>query len=225
MRSTSSMVKLLVKHWAEPDEQVVYVFGAEERAGYVVSTVGGSTRVPHEAEPSIPRAADQRRAGPEPIAALRDGAFLGDEFVHDPGAWAWALAGAPGETAIRFADDLTAWGSASFLAFTSHRVGVVVATDDLESAPPAESASEGGFSLLGAARSAVRGVFAGDGENPVTSGADFALGQARELVAVPRGRGGYPVWFLRVTFADGSSLEVRAPRAQQRVDTIRQNLR
>ncbi|MEV0696624.1 hypothetical protein AB0I53_01695 [Saccharopolyspora sp. NPDC050389] len=229
-RSTSSMVKLLVKHWVGNSEQLVYVFGNDERDGYVASNVQGVNRVPHViAGPSV-RVAEKHRAGPVPMKVLRSGAFMGDELVHDPGLWGFVQAGAPADAAVRFGDNLTASGTASFLAVTSHRVGVLVETEHLhteeEASQPTEAAQ--GFSLLGAAKSVVRGVASRGGEapdDPVTCGFEIPMNFIREIAPVPMGRGGKPVRFLRFWFADGSSLSIKHPKADQLADTIRQNIR
>ncbi|NYI83689.1 hypothetical protein [Saccharopolyspora hordei] len=231
-RSTSSMVNLLVKHWADKAEQVVYVFGNEERRGYVASTVQGVTRVPHlVATPGV-QLAEKHRRSTTPLKVLRDGAFMGDEFVHDPGLWGVAQAATPNDLAVRFADNLSSAGNASFLAVTSHRVGVLVETAHLESEQPEPApgvAPESkGFSLLGAAKSAVRSVASRGGDepaNPVTSAVEAPMSAIREIAPAAMGRSGKPVRFLRFWFTDGSALSVKHPKPGQLAETIRLNLR
>lgn len=229
-RSTSSMVKLLVKHWVQKSEQLVYVFGNDERDGYVASTIQGVNRVPHlVAGPSV-RVAEKHRTSPVPMKVLRGGAFMGDELVHDPGLWGLVQAGTPSDAAVRFGDNLTSAGNGSFLAVTSHRVGVLVETEHLhtEEAQPAPEEPAEGFSLLGAAKSVVRGVtsLGGDApDNPVTCGFEIPMNLVREIAPIPMGRSGKPLRFLRFWFADGSSLSIKHPKAEQLADTIRQNIR
>jgi hypothetical protein len=229
-RSTSSMVKLLVKHWVQKSEQLVYVFGNDERDGYVASTIQGVNRVPHlVAGPSV-RVAEKHRTSPVPMKVLCSGAFMGDELVHDPGLWGLVQAGTPSDAAVRFGDNLTSAGNGSFLAVTSHRVGVLVETEHLhtEETQPAPVEPAEGFSLLGAAKSVVRGVtsLGGDApDSPVTCGFEIPMNLVREIAPVPMGRSGKPLRFLRFWFADGSSLSIKHPKAEQLADTIRQNIR
>ena len=116
------------------------------------------------------RLAEKHRRSTTPLKALRDGAFVGDEFVHDPGLWGYAQAATPNDLAIRFADNLSSAGNANFLAMTSHRIGVLVETAHLESEqsePVSETPlDDKGFSLLGAAKSAVRSTASRGGEKP-----------------------------------------------------------
>ncbi|WP_143061274.1 hypothetical protein [Saccharopolyspora shandongensis] len=229
-RSTSSMVKLLVKHWVQSSEQLVYVFGGDEREGYVASTIQGVNRVPHLVAGPTVQLAEKHRTSPVPMKALRSGAFMGDELVHDPGLWGLVQAGTPTEVAVRLGDNLTAAGNASFLAVSSHRVGVVVETEHLhtETEQPAPEEPAEGFSLLGAAKSVVRGVtsLGGDApDNPVTCGFEVPMNFIREIAPVPMGRGGKPLRFLRFWFADGSSLSIKHAEAERTAETIRQNIR
>lgn len=229
-RSTSSMVKLLVKHWAHKGEQLIYVFGNEERDGYVASNIRGVNRVPHVVAGPAVEVAEKHRAGRVPMRSLREGTFLGDELVHDPGLWGLVQAANTTDAAVRFGDNLTASGNASFLAVTSHRVGVLVETEHLhtESTEPQQEEPAEGMSLFGAAKSVVRGVTtrsADTPENPVTCGFEVPVNFIREFAPASMGRSGRPVWFLRFGFADGSSLSIKNEKPAQLAETIRQNIR
>src|SRR5690606_13345563 len=116
------------------------------------------------------RLAEKHRRSTTPPKELPDGAFVGDEFVHDPGLWGYAQAATPNDLAIRFADNLSSAGNANFLAMTRHRIGVLVETAHLESEqsePVSKTPSDDkGFSLLGAAKFAVRSKSSLGGEKP-----------------------------------------------------------
>lgn len=222
-RSNSAMSKLLVKSWCGQGEQLVYLFGDAERDGYVASSTGGRTLVPHVVTGEAVRVAASERNDRAPMSELAGGNFVGDELVHDPGLWAWAQAGTPDATAVRFADQLAAGGQAARLAITSHRVAVVVDADSLVDPEPA---SEVPSSLLGKAKSVVQSVQQRSADGPpVTTCCEAELRSLRGVEPVPMGRGGMPVWFFGVHFADGSRLLCKHAEPAQLVETIRLNAR
>ncbi|GGJ06453.1 hypothetical protein GCM10011581_49240 [Saccharopolyspora subtropica] len=221
MRSKKQMRAILEAEWVGEDEELRTVAGGKDNVGHLGATIGGHFAVPHQPLGPVPELDVDVGLLATPSRVVREGAFNGDEWIHDPALRGWVFAASPDQLAVRFADHLAAAGPEGWYVFTNRRFAVVVdssvvsrtkAEPDQDAAAERKRGGVGG--LLGKARSALDAV-AEVSTGFTKSGTRCAMlwevshDQVRNREWVRRGRGTMPELFDRVDFVDGSALEIR----------------
>ncbi|MGW5647149.1 hypothetical protein ACWEV3_41225 [Saccharopolyspora sp. NPDC003752] len=215
--------KLLEAQWVGEGDTVRSVLGGEEVQGHLGATIGGRHLVPYRPSSQVRDLDVDLSELRPPTAAVRQGSFYGDEWVHDPAIRGWLIASAPNQLAVACADHLAAAGPAGWFVVTDQRIAVVVEASVVreperkggQDADSDEGKKEtSGFGrFLGRARSAVSAVSdladnsrSGD---PAVTLWECRRGQFVDVHLVTKGRSSYGYFFSCNKFADGSVLEIR----------------
>lgn len=219
MATEKQVTKLLESTWLESGETLYSVFGGEGVRGHIGGTLAGELVVPWPAADDAP--AITAEAELEPLTeVVRDGRFVGDEWVHDPGLRAWVRADRDDQLAARCAGYLAAAGAEGWYVTTDRRIAVMVQAGAAPQAQPAEPPSSTGDSeqssgiggLLGRARSAVSDVA---GSLVRRTGPVVLWEHRSEKTAAsfrPMGRAVPKLRISRTEFEDGSLIEGRTGR-------------
>jgi hypothetical protein len=210
VKSAEKLEKLAAAGWCRPGEHMLWRVGP--RAGHVGFDVAGRRGAPHD--PAGRRALVSATPDwPLPTPVVAQGAFHGEEWVHDPSIWAHASARDVNALAIGCADGLVAGCDGSWLVQTTHRLAVLVGTSTIQSQSTVDDNRTGSGDWLTKAKSVAK---AAQGRieqaradealttlwetpsNTIHHFASWGLGRMHEIVP-----------FGEVAFTDGSSLLVR----------------
>lgn len=218
MRDRPKMLRSLTDEWCGRGENLVFVVGGEHKSGWFGTDLGNLRQVPHAASDD-----GLRPPWPQVNPGLRAGEFLGDEWVHDPAVWGWVRAGSPERAAARAGESLNAGKHFCWLVCTDRRFAVVVEADAMaEAKRQVESASESSGRLGGLfGKGKQREIPA----HPLETWWQYPLDQGIEFAPVGLGRSADPVEFVRIRFADDSTLDFRMLDAADLVATVRERLR
>ncbi|GAA2345389.1 hypothetical protein GCM10009854_22780 [Saccharopolyspora halophila] len=218
MRDRPKMLRSLTEQWCGRGENLVFVVGGEHKSGWFGATVGNAPEVPHSAPDD-----GLQPPWPQVNPGLTAGEFLADEWVHDPAVWGWACADSPERAAVRAGESLNAGKHFCWLVCTDQRFAVVVEADaQAEARRQVEQAAEspgrlGGLFGRGKQREAPAHPLETRWQYPLDQGIDFSPAEL--------GRAADPVEFVRVRFADDSTLDFRMLDAADLVATVRKRLR
>ncbi|MEV0696620.1 hypothetical protein AB0I53_01675 [Saccharopolyspora sp. NPDC050389] len=233
MRDRSKVLRLLTDGWCAPGEQLIFLVGGEHKPGWFGATLGNTRQVPY-----LPQQDDGLQP-PWPLvnARLSAGEFMADEWVHDPAVWGWFHTDNPGRAAAQCGDALSRGKHFSWLACSNRRLAVIVEADaraDALKAAEQQKASEGEESsgLLGGLFG--KGKAKGEDDQPrapqhpagpIETWWEIPIPHVGRFTSAERGRGGEPVEFFGIQFADNSVLEFRLINAPDLVETVYLNLR
>lgn len=212
MTTSKQLRKALESDWAADGEQILGVLGGDDLLGHVGAVIGGSWTVPCPAPAGGPEPKSVPEL-PELISLVRDGRFLGDEWLHDPAMRAVAYADSPEQAAVVCGGYLAAFGGQGWYVSTSSRVAVVAHSSALSGAAAESAEDESGGAvgrLWGRARSVVSAV--SDGITSLGGGwtTVWEVPASKEDGAlVNRGRSPRGWSVERQVFADGSAIELR----------------
>ncbi|MGW5647970.1 hypothetical protein ACWEV3_00835 [Saccharopolyspora sp. NPDC003752] len=202
---------LLEQHWVAERESVLWIQLPSQ--GYVGSVVAQRVNVPHAPMSAVRRSLVGAPNWPLPSELVTSGAFLADEWADDPSIMWWVLSAAPELDAALFGDHIANVPGEAFVVLTTHRLAVVVAGKQLAAAEP-EAHSAGGFfdrarAVVHQVQRAAEGISSQSGDAPV-SYFEVPLARIARMHAVRLGRSIPNSGFLRMDFADGSTLFVRS---------------
>ncbi|HEY8374754.1 MAG TPA: hypothetical protein VIL00_18640 [Pseudonocardiaceae bacterium] len=212
-RTVVEIITFAQKQWCQPDEQVIM---AAQTRGLVLCTLGTQWRAPHVPVGQVPPVDLPESPERRLHEVVVRGAFLGDEWVHDPHVFAWARGQAPQQAAIRMADLLAHGREETWQVLTTRRLAVVM--ESRFARPPQPQPAEGkseaeqgkGGGLFGLARSLVRevrGVFGGEPALELTTLWEHPAARLRNIHLLQLGRTPQPREFVRLEFDDGSVLD------------------
>lgn len=140
-----------------------------------------------------------------------------------PAVWGWACADSPERAAARASESLNAGKHFCWLVCTDQRFAVVVEADaQAEARRQVERAAEPSGRLGGLFG---KGKQREEPARPLETGWQYPLDQGIDFAPAELGRAADPVEFVRVRFADDSTLDFRMLDAADLVATVRERLR
>ncbi|GAB2676653.1 hypothetical protein GCM10027271_41980 [Saccharopolyspora gloriosae] len=205
----------LEEKWVGSGESLVWVLLPER--GYVGSVVAGKHSVPHEPSSAVRPWAGQFPKWPLPSAQVTSGRYLNDEWADDPSIMWWATADTAEHDAARFADHLAPARGHALVVLGSTRLAVVVEQGMLAAREHTGDEAKGWFgrarSAAAQVQKAAEGLTSGTDAKAPVSYFEVPLTRIAAMDLCRPGRSVPTSNFLRVRFADGSSLLIRTIEA------------
>lgn len=224
MRNQSQLAKLLDVGVCKPGESFVFDFGLTTKSGRFASLIGQRWSAPHvptrQPVSNIPEP-----PWPQIFDVVAEGAFVGDEWVHDEALVGCVYAQRPDQIAVVIADAIAVGKHLARFVITTHRLLVVAETDapdfprddtHLESQSAQQQHIDNEVSglrgLWGKAQATARDVqtkLRHSAQAPLIVLGETEREKVKQVTPVELGRMVDHVRCNRFVFADGSMIDVK----------------